>query len=74
VFFSCTLGFVSGEVVFRTRRRLRLGDWTMFDVAVSWCQIHPLQTVAAMAGFAVLIGLLLLPALHHDSGQHHPRV
>ena len=46
----------------------------MWDVAVSWCQAHPLLTVAAMAGLAVLIGALLLPALHHDTGQHHPRV
>jgi len=48
-------------------------DRPMLDVAVSWSMHHPLQTVMAMAVFAVVIAMLLLPALHEGAGQHHPR-
>ncbi len=46
----------------------------LIEVAVAWLLANPLQGVAALAGFGIAVGLLLVPALHEVTGHGHPRL
>jgi hypothetical protein len=45
----------------------------MLDGCVIWSLHNPLQCVAALAGFAILVGLFLVPRLRDISDHGHPR-
>lgn len=45
----------------------------MFDAAVTWMLGHPLQGVACLVGFAVVVGLVAIEGLHHVTEHGHPR-
>ena len=45
----------------------------MIDAVITWLLNNPLQGVAALAGFSIAVGLLLVPGLHEIAGHGHPR-
>lgn len=45
----------------------------MMDGAIGWLLGNPLQGVAALAGLAVLVGLIFVPRLHDIADHGHPR-
>jgi hypothetical protein len=45
----------------------------MMDVCLLWSLHNPLQCVAGLAGFAILIGVLLVPRLWDITHHGHPR-
>jgi hypothetical protein len=45
----------------------------MIDVVITWMLNNPLQGVAALAGSAICIGIVLIPGLHEITGHGHPR-
>jgi len=45
----------------------------MLDDAISWGLSNPLQCVAVLAAFAIIVGLLLAPRVYQATQHGHPR-
>jgi hypothetical protein len=45
----------------------------MIDGAIAWLLSHPLEGVAVLVVFAVVISLILIPRIHEVTDHGHPR-
>jgi hypothetical protein len=45
----------------------------MIDIVITWMCHNPLQAVAALSSFSILVGVLLVPGIAELTGHGHPR-